>query len=571
MNRLLELIAQACACERACIRPHSRSIGTPAVALVRVSGSISSPPLTLTFVLTNASLDTHGRTHTYTHTQTHNLSHTNTYAHAQMHLLADSARTCLEIPRPRLQVLMAGGIPSYLVQDMTTTPRTSGTIILTTHALYWRQNSSIRQRVASKMGGDMAKLKKIELLYTRSQGDDLEGEWHVEACRAGPWGLGVTDSGLKIRRRGRGKDGRMADFELRYNFPVNTELRDTFVAAVMEVLAAHAFSVKRLHQPPGVLPPAVSAALVGSVVRQRAARSLASHGGPNRCRLPFSVVESEPEDSLLPDQLAELLRIADEREHRAAEAVAAAFSTDREQRDRTVGHPASRAVSRENSFDPSAAVTSAAHRQSGPVLSRPGSSDAPDARGGASRTPDLSAVGESAVDMTNKEMSAADAVVAAAAKRRELVKGTERAQATFAALPGDEERRIRRIKHNLRLIRNLITMPVQHFRDAVHSLLGWENPGTSGALFALLQVIVLFDMLHYTPAVVILAAAANVMETQKRKSREYRSSRCLLQVVMFALFLCSPHCTPLVNHCHVMRMQGGVLLPGDSRCAETGT
>jgi hypothetical protein len=367
------------------------------------------------------------------------------------------------------------------------------------------------------------KLKKFELLYTPPEGDEVENEWHVEACRAGPWGLGVTDSGLRIRRRGRGKDGKMADFELRYNFPMNTELRDTFVAAVVEVLAAHAFSVKRLNQAPGVLPPAVSAAVVGAVIRQRAARSLACHGGPNRCRLPFSVVEAEPQDSLLPQQLAELLIFADEREHRAAEAVAAAFATDREQRNRIGSIEISRPGSSEPLLDPTVADASTAHRHPRSLLPRSGNLEALDSRSGESRTTEISGAEKRANEIDSKEMNAADAVAAAAAKRRELAKGTERAQATFAALPFDEEKRIRRIKHNLRLISTLITVPVQHLRDAVYSLLGWENPGTSGALFSLLQVMVLFDMLHYTPAVVILAAAANVMETQKRKSRDYRS------------------------------------------------
>jgi len=48
---------------------------------------------------------------------------------------------------------------------------------------------------------------------------------------------------------------------------MNTELRDTFVASVTEVLSAHAFCVKRLKQPVGSLLPAVSAALLGGVVR----------------------------------------------------------------------------------------------------------------------------------------------------------------------------------------------------------------------------------------------------------------------------------------------------------------
>jgi hypothetical protein len=44
----------------------------------------------------------------------------------------------------------AGGVPSYVVQDLNTTPRTSGTLILTTHALYWRP-SALRQ-VFTKVG-----------------------------------------------------------------------------------------------------------------------------------------------------------------------------------------------------------------------------------------------------------------------------------------------------------------------------------------------------------------------------------------------------------------------------------
>jgi hypothetical protein len=174
-------------------------------------------------------------------------------------------------------------------------------------------------------------------------------------------------------------------------------------------------------------------------------------------------------------------------------------------------------------LDPTVADASAAHRHPRSLLPRSGSLEALDSRSGESRTTEISEAEKRANEMDSKEMNAADAVAAAAAKRRELAKGTERAQATFAALPFDEEKRIRRIKHNLRLISSLITVPVQHLRDAVYSLLGWENPGTSGALFSLLQVMVLFDMLHYTPAVTILAAAANVMETQKRKSRDYRS------------------------------------------------
>ena len=61
-------------------------------------------------------------------------------------------------------------------------------------------------------------------------------EWLVQQHRAGPFGLGVTDSALKVRQRRRGDDGSMLETTLRFNFPMNTELRDTFVAGLNEVL-----------------------------------------------------------------------------------------------------------------------------------------------------------------------------------------------------------------------------------------------------------------------------------------------------------------------------------------------
>ena len=68
--------------------------------------------------------------------------------------------------RNMLQVLMAGGVPSYLVHDMTTTPRTSGTLILTTHALYWRPN--VMRQIFSRSSEKSAKgkLKRFELRHT---------------------------------------------------------------------------------------------------------------------------------------------------------------------------------------------------------------------------------------------------------------------------------------------------------------------------------------------------------------------------------------------------------------------
>ena len=64
----------------------------------------------------------------------------------------------------------------------------------------------------------------------------VQCEWLVQQHRAGPFGLGVTDSALKVRQRRRGDDGSMLETTLRFNFPMNTELRDTFVAGLNEVL-----------------------------------------------------------------------------------------------------------------------------------------------------------------------------------------------------------------------------------------------------------------------------------------------------------------------------------------------
>jgi len=63
------------------------------------------------------------------------------------------------------QVLMAGGVPSYLVQDMTTTPSTSGTLILTTHALYWSPNKMRRIFTRTKPG-ETQDVSRYQLQHT---------------------------------------------------------------------------------------------------------------------------------------------------------------------------------------------------------------------------------------------------------------------------------------------------------------------------------------------------------------------------------------------------------------------
>lgn len=458
----------------------------------------------------------------------------------------------------------------------------------------------------SKPGDAPGNLKRYELRHTMPAGDETaQGEWLIEDIRAGPFGLGVTDSALRVRHRRRRGDGSMAETVLRFNFPMNTVLRDTFVAGLTEVLAAHAFCAKRLRQPDGTLPPAVNIALHGAIVRQRAARALGSHGGGNRCKLPFSVASSEPTDSLLPLQLAELLTLADEREGRAAEAVAgraaeavaAAFDLERD----TSEHSGRSSLSRQNSLDsvgvgirhlreapvvrdaavirdtsvgsaagvgghgsaepvpkPSVPKTSVVSAETGApeppdtatetagkrtstqhpsrlpsvnaadvagaepsvtrpashTHSRPPSTNTGEAAQAGAVTPHAGAVAEAA------EKGVAERIAATAAARRELARGTERAQASFAALPGEEERRLRRIKHNMRLIRALVTGPLEQAFISAETLLSWQSPGLTGVTFALLQALVLFDWLRFIPALLLVSSAAQVMEVQRRRKAE---------------------------------------------------
>ena len=163
------------------------------------------------------------------------------------------------------KVLIAGGVPSYLVQDMTKTPRTSGTLILTTHALYWRQHFA-----TTRKHGEV-KCHKF----------GVAGAWCVEPCRAGPFGLGVTDTCLKLHLTGTG-----TQTLLRFNFPMNTEIRDTWVAGLKEVLAAHAFCVDQLAQPLGVVPPAVSSSLQVSVFTPYFSFTSRGPSSPRMCASP---------------------------------------------------------------------------------------------------------------------------------------------------------------------------------------------------------------------------------------------------------------------------------------------
>jgi hypothetical protein len=314
---------------------------------------------------------------------------------------------------------------------------------------------------------------------------------------------------------------------LRFNFPMNTELRDTFVSGVTEVLAAHAFCVKWLGQAAGVLTPAVTEALVGAVVRQRAARSLGDggKGSQNRCKLPFSVVASEAKDSLLPLHLAKLLALADERERRAAEVVAdryvsgvsGAFDTKP-----ALFIEGSRGSNGDQSSGASGA--NADQTTSAPRVRR--KSVVEDDKEAKEMIPEeYSAVDSSAAVAANclpvgatrsAEEWAAEALAATAAARRQRAKGADRALATFAALPAEEENRLRRIRHNIKLMRVLVTQPVLQVMETGEGLVTWERPVVAATVLSVLQLLVFKDCLGYVPALLVFAVAASVMEVQRQ-------------------------------------------------------
>ena len=430
---------------------------------------------------------------------------------------------------------MAGGVPSYLVQDMNTTPRSSGTIILTTHALYWRPHG-LRSHSAS----EDERLRRYALDHTFLDDHDSD-EWLVEPCRTGPFGLGVTDTGLHVRQSRRSDNilavtslpaSTTAPTDLRFNFPMNTELRDTFVSGVTEVLAAHAFCVKWLGQAAGVLTPPVTAALVGAVVRQRAARSLGDggKGSQNRCKLPFSVVASEAKDSLLPLHLAKLLALADERERRAAEAVAAKCTESPGVSGVTGAYDTKPALFIEGGCGSNGNQSSGAsganadQTTSAPRVRR--QSVVEDDKEVKERIPEEnSVVDSSAAVATNclpvgatrsAEEWAAEALAATAAARRQRAKGADRAHATFAALPAEEENRLRRIRHNIKLMRVLVKQPVLQVMETGEGLVTWERPVVSGTVVTVLQLLVFKDCLGYAPALLVFAVAASVMEVQRQ-------------------------------------------------------
>ena len=135
----------------------------------------------------------------------------------------------------------------------------------------------------------------------------------VSDCRAGPLGLRVMDTALRLTRPSNSKDrprpepesaaaGDASDSStsMIYNFPLHVKHRDAFLCAIAEVVAAHGFVRERLGCTTTTLPPAILAAVMGSVVRYRAVSGLVSSsstGSNPLYRLPFTAVMAEPPTS----------------------------------------------------------------------------------------------------------------------------------------------------------------------------------------------------------------------------------------------------------------------------------
>eukprot|EP01047_Picozoa_sp_COSAG01_P005847 COSAG01_NODE_205_length_22070_cov_106.423877_4_plen_438_part_00 len=99
------------------------------------------------------------------------------------------------------RVLIAAGMPAYAVQDMASTPRTNGTLLLTTHALWWRP-AGLRTLFKSA-----PRWRRYGLMLPRSAATE-DTQWGAEACLAGPFGLGVMDTALRLRAVAGGGGGR---------------------------------------------------------------------------------------------------------------------------------------------------------------------------------------------------------------------------------------------------------------------------------------------------------------------------------------------------------------------------
>jgi hypothetical protein len=71
--------------------------------------------------------------------------------HVSGWLHGESADSILEEAEPGLAdgevVLLSGGMPQFAVHDMNTTPRTNGSLILTTHAIYWRPSKLLKGKL----------------------------------------------------------------------------------------------------------------------------------------------------------------------------------------------------------------------------------------------------------------------------------------------------------------------------------------------------------------------------------------------------------------------------------------
>ena len=70
-----------------------------------------------------------------------------------------------------------------------------------------------------------------------------------------------------------------------------------------------------------------------------------------------------------------------------------------------------------------------------------------------------------------------------------------------------------------------MTLPLQHVRDWAEALLAWDRPAFTGAMFALLQIFVLYDLVRFVPALVAVALAGHIMEQQRsRGTGPYRDT-----------------------------------------------
>ena len=125
--------------------------------------------------------------------------------------------------------------------------------------------------------------------------------------------------------------------------------------------------------------------------------------------------------------------------------------------------------------------------------------------------------------------AAAEAVAAAARERRAHLRKVEKAEASVEQIQADPKRALRdeytttRISHNMRLSRTLMQQPAQLALASVRSVLVWDRPLYSGAVFAGLQALVLFDKSHLLPGLASIYLGLKIFEAAgyRRTGEEY--------------------------------------------------